>query len=171
MVIEIKNQNDILRVQASLLQIQSELANGKVFDVEIKEHKDKRSLDANAYCWTLLDKIAEKLKTDKIAIYREIIKRVGVFDIVCVQNKSVDKLCENWTKKGLGWQYDRLKSKVPNCENVVLYYGTSTYDTKEMSRLIDEIVEEAKRVGVETRTPEQIAELKSLWSEYETKNK
>ena len=162
MIIEIKDQKDILRVQASLLDITSELANGKTYDVEIKEHREKRSLDANAYAWTLLDKIAEKLQADKIEIYRTIIKRVGVFDIVCVQEQAVERLVNNWSQKGIGWQYDTDTSKIKGCVNVILYYGTSTYDTKQMTRFLDEVVEEAKRVGVETKTPSEIAELKSL---------
>ena len=61
----------------------------------------------------------------------------------------------------------RMKRKLKGYTKIVAYYGTSTYDTKEMSRFLDEIVSEAKELGIQVETPEQIAEMKSLWSSYE----
>ena len=101
---------------------------------------------------------------DKTTVYREAIKEIGgVSDIVCVQNEAVDKLREGWEAHGLGWQTDVMPSKIEGCTNVVLYYGSSTYDTKQMSALIDILVQDAQALGIETATPEQIAKYKELW--------
>ena len=56
-----------------------------------------------------------------------------------------------------------MKSKIPDCTNVVLYYGSSEYDTAQMSRLLDAIIREAKLQNIETATPEELARLKENW--------
>lgn len=126
-------------------------------DVEIKKHREKRSLDANAYCWVLIDRIAEKMHLDKTAVYREAIRGIGgVCEIVCVQKIAADSLRRGWEMHGIGWQTDTMPSKIPGCVNVVLYYGSSTYDTHQMSLLIDHVVQDAKALGIETMTPREL---------------
>lgn len=134
--------------------------------VEIKQKRPKRSLDANAYAWVLLDKLAEKLNRTKVEIYRMEIRSIGgVSETVCVRDVAVEKLIEGWTHNGLGWFADTMPSKIKGCTNVVLYYGSSTYDSKQMSALIDAIVQDCKSVNIETMTPDQIAALNAAWEE------
>ena len=135
-------------------------------DVELKKHREKRSLDANAYCWALIHKLAEVTRIPAIEIYREAVRNIGGNnEIVCVQDKAVEKLVEGWQRNGIGWITSTMPSKIEGCTNVILYYGSSTYDTKQMSRLIDNIVQDCQAQGIETDTPEQIAERLSLWSQ------
>lgn len=133
--------------------------------IDIAKWREKRSLDSNAYAWVLMDKIADKTNTTKEKVYREIIRRVGVFEILPIKDIAVDSFVKRWQSKGLGWVCDNLGSspKMAGFTKIVAYYGTSTYDTKEMSRFLDEVVSEAQELGIQTETPEQIAEMKSLW--------
>ena len=132
--------------------------------IEIKPHRERRSLNANAYAWVLMDKLASKIGEAKENIYREYIKNIGGnSETVCVQNKAVERLCEGWRKNGIGWQTEVFPSKIEGCTNVILYYGSSTYDTSQMSRLIDLIVFDCKENGIQTDTPDQIAEMMSRW--------
>lgn len=132
--------------------------------VEIKPYRPKRSLDANAYFFVLADKLASKLHITKEDVYREAIRDIGgVSETVCVKNQAVKRLCEGWSKNGLGWQTETFPSKIEGCTNVVLYYGSSTYDTAQMSELIGNIVEACKAQGIETRTPDELANLLSMW--------
>lgn len=140
--------------------------NFKAGDYEIVKQKKKRSLDANAYFFVLADKLSEKLNIPKEEIYRNCIKEIGgVSEIVCVKNEAVQKLCEGWRHNGLGWQTDTMPSKLEGCTNVVLYYGSSTYNTEQMSRLIENIIEDCKAQDIETKTPNEIADMLSLWGE------
>lgn len=133
-------------------------------DVTVKKHREKRSLDANAYAWVLMDKLAEATGTPTSEVYRQAVKDVGGnTEIVCVREKAVQKLCDGWNKNGIGWQTEIMDSKIDGCKNVVLYYGSSTFDTKQMSRLIDNIVQDCKAVGIETLTPQQLDALKEDW--------
>ena len=137
----------------------------KELDVEIKKHRQKRSLDANAYCWTLIDKIAAAMSLDKLTVYREAIRDIGgVTDIVCTQERAVESLISAWQSKGIGWQAETMPSKIDGCVNVLLHYGSSTYSTKQMSLLIDQLVYGAKKLDIETETPERLERYKEEWN-------
>ena len=141
-------------------------------DVEIKKHRQKRSLNANAYCWVLCDKIADKLSNDKIPytkedIYREAIRQVGVFkDFLNLTPEDAKTLQHAWEMLGTGWVTEQVDYS-PNGENVTIrcYYGSSQYNTKQMSRLIDSLVQDCRALGIETDTPEQINKMLSLWEQ------
>lgn len=133
----------------------------KDISVEIKPYREKRSLDANGYMWVLVDKIAEKMHLGKAEVYRNAIKDIGgASTVVCVQDVAVDALCRGWQDRGLGWQTDTIPSKIKGCTNVILYYGSSTYDTRQMTILIDHLVQDAKALGIETLTPAELEALK-----------
>ena len=143
-----------------------ELKDCEKLSIEIKPYRARRSLDANAYFFVLADKLAEKLSISKEEVYRNAIRNIGgVSEIVCVKNAAVERLCEGWSKNGLGWQTETFPSKLDGCTNVILYYGSSTYDSKQMSALIDNIIQDCQAVGIETMTPSEIARLKSMWGE------
>lgn len=141
-----------------------ELKDKDKLSIEVKPFRARRSLDANAYCWILIDKLAERVGESKEAVYREYIKHIGGnSEIVCVKENAVERLCEGWQRNGLGWQTDTFPSKIKGCVNVILYYGSSVYDTAQMSRLLDLIIYDCKEYGIPTETPDQIAEMKARW--------
>lgn len=137
----------------------------KTYDVEIKQHRKKRSLDANAYLWTLCDKISQVIPdTTKEDVYRNAIHDVGVFEIVPIKDDAVGRWMDNWQVKGLGWIAEVLHpAKTDGYTLVINYYGSSTYNAKEMSRLIDNVVMTAKECGVETLTPDELEQMKAAW--------
>ncbi len=132
--------------------------------VEIKKYRKRRSLDANAYAWVLIDKLANKLNLTKVEVYRELIRNIGgVSQTVCVKTEAVEALCSGWKHNGLGWFVETFPSKLPGCTNVILYYGSSCYDTRQMGNLIDLLVEDCKAQGIETATPDELARYKNEW--------
>lgn len=161
------SQNVTLTVSTDFRPLFDELA-GKELDVEIKQHRKKRSLSANAYCWVLVDKIAARSGVDKTSVYRETIRNIGgVSDIVCCQDRAVEALRSGWQAHGVGWITETMPSKLEGCTNVILYYGSSTYDTAQMSRLIDLLVMEAKGLGIETATPQELDRLREEWAKHQ----
>ena len=140
------------------------LAEGEKLDVTIKKYRPRRSLDANAYAWVLIDKLAEKTGIEKEKVYRHLIRNIGGnCDIVCVTEKSAERLIETWESRGTGWVADPMPSKLDGCINVTLYTGSSQYNVEQMSRLIDLLVAECKEQNIETMTPQQIEGLKENW--------
>lgn len=132
-------------------------------EYEIKEHKEKRSLDANAYCWILCKKIADKLHITKEEVYRKNIKEMGKYEIIPIKNTAVSTFINAWTKKGIGWMCESFsKSKYDGFTNLIAYYGSSVYDSKEMALLLDSIVQEAQSLDIETLTPDELTNLKNL---------
>ena len=141
-----------------------------IIDLKIENKRLKRSRNANAYMWVLCDKIAYAINATKEDVYRDAIRFVGVFADVGVQEEAIDALIADWNSHGIGWYADifdsGLEDKYGNpMKRVRLYKGSSRYDKKQMSRLIDFIVNEAKNLGIETETPEEIERMKSTWGE------
>lgn len=138
----------------------------KTLSVEVKQWRERRSLEANAYAWVMIDKIAEATKQGRTEVYRSYIREVpGNSQLVCVPTKAVSRLIQGWNHNGLGWITDTMPSKLPDCTNVQLYYGSSTYDTKQMSALIDLIIQDAKALNIETLTPMELERMKEEWHE------
>jgi hypothetical protein len=135
-------------------------------ELTLKKYHPGRSLNANGYAWVLIDKIAEKMRLSKTDVYRDHIREIGgVSETVCVQNKAVDRLCGDWERRGIGWQTQVLDSKIPGCKTVTLYYGSSTYDTKQMAALIDSLVQTCKALRIETLPPERLEGLITKYAE------
>ena len=133
-------------------------------DYSIAKSKKKRSLDANAYLFHLADKIAAATGIPKTEVYRNAIREIGGnCDTVCVMEKAADALCAGWERNGLGWQTERFPSKIKGCVNVTLYYGSSTYDTATMQRLIQNVQEDARALGIETEPEEKVRALLEAW--------
>lgn len=135
----------------------------KKINVELKQHRNNRSLDANAYCWVLINKIAEKTDVPAKDIYKDAITYVGSYEVLPIKDEAVNKFIEAWSKRGIGWICQTSKSKLKGYTNVLAYYGSSSYDTKEMSKLIDVIIEECKQWNIETLTPDKLSRLKEEW--------
>lgn len=123
----------------------------KPLTVTVKEFREKRSLSQNAYLWVLLDKLAEKLNRSREFIYKEYIRAYGVFEIVPLRNDAVERWVTIWSKHGLGWFCEDLgESKLNGYTKLVTYYGSSSYNTKEMTRLIDAVIQDCQDLGINT---------------------
>lgn len=158
--------SDSIQAVAWLASYVETLQADKRYTVTVKEKKERRSLDANAYFWVMCDKLAELLHMEKTEIYRQYIKEIGgVSETVCVLEKAADKLCEVWESKGIGFQTDRMKSKMPKCVNVVLYYGSSTYDTAQMSRLLNMIIADCKQYDIPTYDEKELESMLAAWDD------
>lgn len=131
---------------------------------EIKKAKVKRSLDANAYAWVLIDKMAERLRMPKSDIYRNAIKEIGGnTETYKGRPDAIRKLAEEWKNKGLGWQAEIIECN--GYSVVCLYYGSSSYDKHQMSVLIDRLVQDAQALGIETKSEEEIESLLESWND------
>lgn len=136
---------------------------GKELSVEIKPYKARRSLDANSYCWVLCQKLSEKIGGTKEDIYKEAIRKAGQFDYIAVTDSATEQFLKAWQGKGLGWYAEASESKIDGCKKIMVYYGSSVYDSKEMTHLIGYIVDECKDNGIETMTPTEIARMMNEW--------
>lgn len=137
----------------------------KDYEVSIRPKKRKRSLDANAYFWVLVGKLGEKRKQPDSEVYRELVRDNGVFQIVPIKQEALKDWERRWSHNGIGWICEDLGEcrNTPGYHNMKCYFGSSTYTTQEMSRLIDAVIWECKEQGIETKTPNEIEEMKQKW--------
>ena len=159
-------KTDAFGLMLRLGQFFSSLDDSTEYVMTIDKVRRKRSLDANAYFWVLADKLATAQGLPGTTeIYHKYIKEIGGNrEIVCVIEEAADKLRRGWEHNGLGWLTERFPSKIDGCVNVILYYGSSTYDTAQMSRLIELIIQDCKALDIETATPAELALLLERWN-------
>lgn len=153
----------LINEKESLKQIE-EIKDAEKLKIEAKKYRKQRSLDANAYCWVLIGRLSEKLNVPNIDIYKKAIREIGVYEVIPIKTEAVDRYIEIWQGNGLGWICEQFPSKLEGYTNVKAYYGSSVYDTKEMSRLIDNIVTECKEQNIETLSQNEIDSLVKEWS-------
>lgn len=135
----------------------------RLYDVDIKQHREKRSLDANAYYWKLCGDLARAVGEKPEDIYLRHIKDIGNYSTLCVQEKALADFKQKWTSGHLGRFIETRESKIPRCVTVLAYYGSSDFDRTQMSRLIDNLIQDCEAVGVEILPPDKIALLKEDW--------
>lgn len=136
------------------------LKNCKKLRIKAVQYREKRSLDANAYLWVLLQKLAEVLRTDKWSVYLQMLKRYGQFTYIVVKPGAVEAVKKQWRECEEIGEIDVNGTKAVQ---MLCYYGSSTYDTKEMSVLIDGVVSECKELGIETLPPAELQRIKEQW--------
>lgn len=136
----------------------------KGIDLTVKavKKRNKRSLDANAYSWVLMQKLAEACHTDKGTIYLRCLQRYSrKFTHIIVKEKAVEAAMEAFrTCVDLG----EVLVNGQAGHQLQVYFGSSTFDTKEMSVFIDGIVSECKELGIETATPDELEGMKRRWN-------
>ena len=158
--IHIKAPNDTLKVQARLVALLPELQGKKTFDCIIQEHKEKRSKNANDYSWLLQNEIAKVLNRRIDDIHNEMVLQYGVIETYSIKKEAFESAIRLFD------YYEVLGESSVN-DTIFVHIkaglGTHTYNTAEMSKFIDGVVQEAKDLDIETKTPQEIAELKSLW--------
>ena len=129
---------------------------------EIKEYHKKRSLNANAYAWALIGKIADVLRSSKDEIYLEMLKKYGQSEIVSVLS---DINVTGYFKYFEEIATVKLQGK--NFTHYKVFKGTSEYNTAEMAVFIDGVISEADELGIDTLPPNEVEKIKSLWGEHD----
>ena len=136
----------------------------KVLDLSVKEHREKRSLDANAYFHVLVGEIARETRSSADEVKIDLVLNYGT--IATLDDGTPFKIClPKGAKPFQFYPYCRWIGETENGKGewYICYKHTHELNTKEMARLIDGTIAEAKELGIETRTPQQIAEMMSLW--------
>lgn len=144
----------------------------KPLRVKLTRWAEKRSLSANAYAWTLLGKLSAVLGMPPDDIYRQLIPDVGGNSTaVSVPLDGLEMLRRSWSNNGTGWMLEVIGvSDSPGMIDVMLYYGSSVYDSAQMARLIDLIIAECRENGVEHLPPDKINAMLEAWDEKTNKS-
>ena len=137
---------------------------GKDVSVEIKRASKKRSRTANDFCWAMCRDLANAMNLTKEDVYRMAIRAVGDYEPLPIKAEAVETFQNRWQAKGVGWFAEVIDdSKLPGYKLVFAYYGSSTYDTASMSRLIDYLVQDARSIGLPIPTSKEREEMLKSW--------
>lgn len=145
--------------------IGKKLAGNKEAILKVDEYHPKRSLDANAYLWVLCGKIAELVGSTKEEVYQKCVNEAGQYEIVPIKREDIKKYKRMWESQGIGYMTEVLGEckRTKGYMNVIRYYGSSTYDSKQMATLIDNVMQECKSLGIDTMPPEELKSLCEAW--------
>ena len=132
-------------------------------DLTIKPYKPKRSLSANAYMWVLVGKLADATGISSTEIYRNTVKQLGISQLIVINAAAAPTFKRIWEQHGLGWFVDDVDEDTNGSVILRAYYGSSTYNRKQMAALIDLVVQDCKQLGIETLTPAELAGLVDKW--------
>ena len=133
--------------------------------VEMKKASKHRSLSANNYAWVLIDKIAEKTGVSVSEVYRNAIREIGgVSDYYGMKEQAYESFCEIWTKGHLGRQVEIIPGSTrPGWINVRAWKGSSDFDSAQMARLIDSLIQEAESQGIPTVPDQEVERMLGQW--------
>ena len=131
-------------------------------EYELTKKTKKRSKDANAYLWTLCDRIAQAVGITKEEVYREAVLDYGQFIECSVSGNDSRRFIKQWKSQGIGYQ-TQIVGAVGNSIIIHAYYGSHLYDTAQMARLINGVIEEARGMDIETMPEEELQSLLSSW--------
>lgn len=137
--------------------------------VEIKKYYEKRSLNANAYFHVLCQKIAEVQKLSLDEVKKRLVLDYGALAEDENGNKAMICLPKG-VKPEQFYPYCKWigENKGGNGDWYLLFKHTHLLDTKQMAHLIDRTIEEANALGIQTKTPDEIARMESLWQTEDT---
>lgn len=135
-------------------------------EVTIKKAARHRSLEANRYAWVLIDQIAACMHKKKEEIYRDAIRHIGgVSQVMQMDLAAVDRFRAIWEGYGIGNQVEiiNIYDNQGVCD-VVVWFGSSSYDTQQMSILLDNLIQDAEALGIPTITPKEEEKMLQRWS-------
>lgn len=156
--------NELILTLPNPLEAAKEVYKFKAGDYDIVKHKKRRSLDANAYCWLLINRIAEKIHEPPVDVYRRYIRDIGCkTSVCCVQVEDVETECETFMAGHIGRMVEVGESKLPGCATIIKKYGSSSYDVQQMAAFIDSIVQDCIALDIEVRSQEEIESLLRRW--------
>ena len=156
--------NITVTVAADFGETYDELKDAPV-DITIKKAQKHRSMEANRYAWALIDQIAAKMHEKKSKVYRNAIREIGgVSRDMLMKADAVVPFREIWEKQGLGNQIEIVDEEIETgwC-SVRVYFGSSTYDTAQMSLLLDSLIQDAEALGIPTITPAEEERMLGRW--------
>lgn len=154
------------------IEIVEQLKNENKLNVELKKYREKRSLNANNYFWKLLQELCDLADIETIEEYKRRVKQLGIFKRLKIMTEDVKTVEKIWTDRGIAWFCEIADTEyIGDTEFKIInaYYGSSSFNTKQMSRLINDLVQDCQAYGIETKTPAEIESLLRSWENEQKK--
>ncbi len=136
---------------------------------DLTKHKERRSVNANAYAWTLIHKIAAELSktspTQPIEVYRHAVRELPDMEAtyLSVHQEAAPAFIKSWEEGHLGRQCEQFPSDTPGFVILRAVYGSSDYTRQEMAQFINALTQDAQALGIDTRDEGDVQSLLASW--------
>ena len=148
-----------MRILSEFIQENTKIITVQIgLNEELEVKRKKRSKNANSYYWSLLQQLCFELNLDLIGEYRKRVKELGICQTFVLDTKNLATFEFLWCKNGIGWFTEKV-DEIGDKTTINAYYGSSSYNSKQMSRLIDNLVQDCKSVGIQTLDEREIEDL------------
>jgi len=152
--------------EASTINEIDKIKDCEKLSVKVTKHRERRSLDANGLLWLCLGRIAEALRSDKWEIYLQMLKRYGKYTYICVKPAVVEAVKQQWRECE---EIGKVNINGKEAVQMLCYFGSSTYDTKEFSVLLDGVISEMKEMGLQAPASEDMRRALEQWGKQHEK--
>ena len=166
-----KQEEEIERLHSIIKDLQKQVEDNSKWvddlflkDEEIEAKKKKRSKNANAYFWELLQQLCYEMNLDVIQEYRKRVKELGIFRQWEIETKNIPTFIKMWEQNGIAW-FTEIVEQIQDITVINAYYGSSSYSSSQMCRLITNLVQDCKQIGIQTLDDLELEEL--MRSEYD----
>lgn len=158
-----------MRILSEFIQEDSKILTIQIgLNEEIEVKRKKRSKNANSYFWELLQQLCLEMNLDLIQEYKKRVKELGIFKQWELDTINVPTFEKIWQDRGIAWFTEKVE-EIGNKTIINAYYGSSSYNSTQFSRLLDNLIQDCKAVGIQTLEDIEIEEL--IRSEYGNTNK
>ena len=150
-------------------EVVEELKNENKLNIELKKYRKLRSLDANSYFWKILTELCDLAEINTVEEYKRRVKELGIFRQFKIMIDQVSTFKKIWEDKGIAWFCEILDTEyIGDIEFKIInaYYGSSSFNSKQMSRLIDGVVQDCKIYGIETKSKNEINSMLENWEKH-----
>ena len=148
-----------MRILSEFIQENTKILTVQIgLNEEIEVKKKKRSKNSNSYYWSLLQQLCFELNLDLIQEYRKRVKELGICQTFVLDTKNLATFEFLWSSRGIGWFTEKVDENEDKT-TINAYYGSSSYNSKQMSRLIDNLVQDCRSVGIQTLEDKEIEDL------------
>lgn len=120
---------------------------GEDVDITVDKHRQKRSKNANDMLWSCIGDIAKELGADKNAVYLQMLRSYGKYTYICVPPQAVDAVKKQWRETE---ELGDININGKQAKQLLCYFGSSTYNSREFAKLLDGVIEEMHNMGLET---------------------
>lgn len=113
-----------------------------------------------------MQELCELADIDAIEEYKRRVKELGIFRRFKIEKDNVNTFEKMWAAQGIAWFSEIADTEyIGDTEFKIInaYYGSSSFNSKQMARLIDGVVQDCKAYGIETKSQKEIDSLLESW--------
>lgn len=138
-----------------------EFSPDKLMDIEIKPHRKKRSLDANAMLWACIGDISKAVGASREEIYLKALRDYGQYEVMSCKKDALEMFRRQYKDcERIGFEYT---NNGDTWVDVICYFGSHTYDTKQFSQLLEGVIWDMRELGLQPPPPKSVQKGLELW--------